>query len=659
MPLRRNVKSISMILPVALLIAGMWLVPLYIFDSDFSKFPGDLGDGRFNNYVLEHGHQFITGDVADYWDAPFMHPQKNVVAFSDNLLGTVPIYSAFRVVGFSRETAYQYWFLSLFILNFVCCYFALFRWSENLVLSSVGAYIFAFSIVFVAQSNHAQVFPRFMIPLVFYWSWKYLKQKELKYFLFTTLGIVYQLYCGMYLGLVLIYCLFFLWTAHLLVYRDWSFFTQFKNIRLSTYHVLIILIGAALLLPLVQPYLDISSELYPLTYDQIEPSIPTLRSYFFTSTASTAWSSLSQHGITTMEHWWHHFLFPGAIPWLAMLLIPGVLLSRKTGNEERRFIRFIVLAFVLSVIFCIRINGFSLYQYVFELPGYSSMRSMNRIVTAQIMFLVIVVVFVFHQLSRNHKIMKWMVFGLPVLVVCDNLITPEEVMRYDVNESRQQIDSIKRTITDQYDGRHKAIAFIPFSNCENQLVMNINVMFAAQELHLPCVNAYTGYYPNPYIDFAVRASKVSLHKWCQSNQIDTSTIRIIHTGREEMSNQPVYVKSANNRYLSVQSNLFLFAIDSTTLPPQPFTLIMYDNHECAILSPDHHFLSAEPGGNNVTSTRTTVGPWETFTLIESENNQVAFKAANNKFLTVVSATGQVFVTADSIGENEKFFLKFR
>ncbi len=659
MPLKSNRKSLSLLLPLAMLVVGLYLVPLNIFDSDFSKFPGDFGDGRFNNYILEHGHQFISGEVEEYWDAEFMYPHKNVIAFSDNLLGTVPVYSVFRFLGYDRESAYQCWFLALFVLNFVFCYLALFKWSGNLVLASVGAYIFAFSLIFVAQSNHVQVFPRFMIPMVFYWCWKYLTQKELKYFAFTAMGIVYQLYCGMYLGLLLIYCLFFLWMAYLLVYRDKSFFKQFKNIRHSVYHLLIILISATFLVPLFQPYLDISSELYPLTFEQIEPSIPTLRSYFFTSTSSGVWNSLSQHGITTIEHWWHHFLFPGAIPWMAILLIPVVLLSRSTDSEEKRFVRFIGVAFILSVIFCIRIHGFSLYQYVFELPGYASMRSMNRIATAQIMFFVIIVVFVFHQLSRNHRIMKWLVYGLPLLVIGDNLVTPEEVMRYDLNESRQQIDSVKQIITQQYEGKRPAIAFIQYSNCEDHTVMNLNVMLATQELHLPCVNAYTGYLPNPYIDFAVRGSKESLYKWCKANQTDSASIQIIHTGRTEERNQPVYLKSGQNGYLDVQSMIFLFATGSFDTPATPFTLITYDNDECAILSPDRHFLSAELAANNdVTSTRTTVGDWETFTLIKLDSNRVAFKAANNKFLTVNKDTRQMFVTADSIGVNEQFILEF-
>src|SRR6185295_11716620 len=94
------VKKIpSFTLPLIFLLAGLYFVPIKIFGPGFSKIPGDLGDARFNNYILEHGHKYLTGKVDRYWDAPFMYPYKNVIALSDNLLGTVPVYSAFRMMG--------------------------------------------------------------------------------------------------------------------------------------------------------------------------------------------------------------------------------------------------------------------------------------------------------------------------------------------------------------------------------------------------------------------------------------------------------------------------------------------------------------------------------------------------------------------------------
>ena len=107
------------VIPFLLLLVGLYFMPIAVFESNLSKMPGDLGDTRFNNYILEHGHKYLTGKIDNYWDAPFLYPYKNVTALSDNLLGTLPIYSFFRGIGADRETAFQFWLLTLFTLNFI------------------------------------------------------------------------------------------------------------------------------------------------------------------------------------------------------------------------------------------------------------------------------------------------------------------------------------------------------------------------------------------------------------------------------------------------------------------------------------------------------------------------------------------------------------
>ena len=158
-------------IPIALLLIGIYLVPVKIFEPNMSKIMGDMGDARFNNYILEHGYKYLHGEVKNYWDAPMMYPFKNVIAFSDNLLGTMPIYSFFRSIGNDRETSFQYWIIWLFALNFILCYFALKKWTQNNIISATAAYVFAFGIYNIGHFEHVQVFPKFIAPFVLYWFW--------------------------------------------------------------------------------------------------------------------------------------------------------------------------------------------------------------------------------------------------------------------------------------------------------------------------------------------------------------------------------------------------------------------------------------------------------------------------------------------------------
>ena len=149
-------------------------MPLGLFGPDRALIPGDLGDARFNNYILEHFHRFITGRTAAYWDAPFMYPWKNVIALSDNLLGTAPVYSAFRSMGLSREGAYQAWILAMFALNYWCCTIALRKWGGNWVLAACAGFIFAFGIHNIGQINNLQTLPKFVAPLTLLFFWRHL-----------------------------------------------------------------------------------------------------------------------------------------------------------------------------------------------------------------------------------------------------------------------------------------------------------------------------------------------------------------------------------------------------------------------------------------------------------------------------------------------------
>src|SRR5690606_15956083 len=119
----------------------------------------------------------------------------------------------------------------LFSLNFIFCYWALYKWSGDVIISTVSAYIFAFGIYNIGHFEHIQVFPKFIAPFVVLWFWKYLKEKNIKYLLFTCLGLVFQFYCGMYLGFFLLYGLIFFLISYLLVYRDYTIFTQLKQLK--------------------------------------------------------------------------------------------------------------------------------------------------------------------------------------------------------------------------------------------------------------------------------------------------------------------------------------------------------------------------------------------------------------------------------------------
>ncbi len=667
MQLKLYKRLIPFILPFLLLLVGLYLVPIKIFDAGFSKMPGDLGDTRFNNYILEHGHKVLTGKTDKYWDAPFMYPYKNVIALSDNLLGTVPVYSVFRMSGMDRDTAFQYWILVMFALNFICCFYALNKWSKNVILASVGAYIFAFSLYNVGQIGHAQIFPKFMVPLIFYWCWKYLTERQVKYFLLTALALVYQFYCGIYLGFFSVYILLFLIIAYFVTFKDWAFFHQFKKLKTTGYHLAIIVFAGFLLIPLMKPYLDVAHTLGMRKFENTVSSIPRLESYFFPPYATYFWGYLYEQSAYAFQDWWDHVLFIGFLPWIGILFIPFVLSSKENELSKRKLIACLSLALFLSFIFCLNLGEFTLYRIIFEIPGFSSMRAINRVINTEIIFFVVIFVFVFNELSKSNRVIKWVVMSFPLLVVMDNMIYPDRIQRFDKLESQAKIEEIKKNISSQYNAEYAAFAYLPIlppvlnegEDLHRKIIEgHINVMLAAQELNLTCVNAYTGSYPGNYMPFFDHKDDVTLKNWFEFNNANIKTVQFINDiGKKEKSRAYVSLQATNNKFACAEENHGIIVNRDKPAAWEIFSIIRFENGDCVVRAyTGKYFCCDLYKDNSIEASREKPDTWETFSVTDLDSNYVAFKAVNGKYLSLDEKSQRLFAKGETIGKNEKFKL---
>jgi hypothetical protein len=527
-------KYFQVLIPLALLLTGLYLVPVKIMDTGFTKIIGDLGDARFNNYILEHGHKFLHGEIRNFWNAPMMYPYKNVIAFSDNLLGTMPIYSVFRDLGCDRETAFQCWVLSLFTLNFIFCFITLKKWCGNSIIAATAAYIFAFGIYNTGHFQHIQVLPKFIAPLVVYWSWKFFTTKDIKYFLYSNLGLVFQFYCGIYLGFFLLYALLFLTIAYFIIYLDIKFFNLFLSWKFLLKFLLIILLSAVLLYWLMHPYYEIIKFTDILLFEDIFSSIPKPVSYFFSHTAASNWHILSGHSQFAFPLWWSHFHFVGALPFLGIILVFILFFINKVEIQQKKFLVFLLLVLFLNIIFCLNINGFTLYKYIYLIPGFSSMRSLDRIMNIQIIFFILIFTFAMNEALKINTKMKYLVYLLPLLVIIDNKINVTEIKRFDKAYDQSIIKEIESNISRQYNHKYKSIAYLPLitkpaepEKHTKTIQLNISAILAAQSLNIPIVNGYSGHYPDKFMAFFDQMDTVSLKTWCDFNKCNINEIQCI------------------------------------------------------------------------------------------------------------------------------------
>ena len=162
----------SFILLAVSFLFGIWQIVLVPLGPHLTMLPGDLGDTRLNNFLLEHFFRWVSGFEKSFWNADFFYPYPYTIAFSDNFLGSGFFYAMFRWIGFDRETAFQGWYIWGFFLNYVSAAFVLSRLKFTPLSVAVGAFFFTFGLPVLAKEGHAQLLYRFGVPLACLSFWQ-------------------------------------------------------------------------------------------------------------------------------------------------------------------------------------------------------------------------------------------------------------------------------------------------------------------------------------------------------------------------------------------------------------------------------------------------------------------------------------------------------
>lgn len=636
---------------------GLWSFPLALFGPDRALVPGDLGDARFNNYILEHFHQYASGEVASYWDAPFMYPYKNVIALSDNLLGTAPLYSLFRHAGFNRETAFQFWILAMFALNYCCAFLALNAWSRRPLLAAGGAFIFAFGIHMITHLHHAQVFPRFMVPVAFWFCWQWLQSGRPQHLMAACGAVVFQFYCGIYLGFMLVYALLFLVLAYAFVFRAELWTRRWRAWRPYASIALVLVLAGVALFPLMWPYIRISATTGMRAFAEIIDTLPRPASYFFTHPAALAWHDLSAHSKEAFPNWWNHFHFMGAVPWVALVLLPFLAWRKHFDEVERRKLLVVGLALLLSTLFCLRIGDLTLYKLVFKLPGFAAMRAMDRILAVQTMYFALVPVIVFAHVGRRdwHRLVLAIV--LVAVIVVENKVDPKMTKGYDKYTSRSMVDRVALDMARQVTQGTKAVAYAPVRSAmgpheehDRTITMHLTAMLAGQQVGIPVVNAYTGSYPGNYMDFWNRLDQPTLDAWCAYNANPSADILLVNNVHQPiLTTDTVHLIAANGAYVCLNTMEGDHAIADRPEPLhwETFTRIRISPNHVAFMAHNDRFLSAALHKDGVlAATSDRMGDMAVFKQVDLADGHVALLADNGKYVEWDSTSNRLYARAE-------------
>jgi hypothetical protein len=501
--LRRVIDQAPILL---LLILGIWLVILRPLGPHLALFPGDLGDARFNNYILEHFFRWVTGLTRDYWNAPFFFPFQQTISFSDNLLGSAPFYVLFRWAGLDKASAFQVWYILGFLLNYTAACYVLWRVKLKPLAIGIGAFFFTFGLPLLAQENHAQLIYRFCIPLACFSLWQFYQAPRLRTLIFLGVWLVWQFYLSIYMGIFLFFLLAVLfvllplfdlsqtflqrlaiWPQRLI--KSWS--KAYPNGRILAVTTLAVLFIS--FLTLIQPYYR-SSRVYGFSrsWSEVFTLLPRIQSYLLADN-SQLWSSMSSI-FPTMPLRWEHQLFPGLA--VVVLLLAGIIGRFHTKNLRLAWLHF--GAGLVLVALTLEVHGFSLYQLVWHLPGMDSIRAVTRIMLVIMWPLSLFIAWATDGFIQRFTLQfQWMQVAFYLVA---GLMVAESVLythsTYSKADAQYRLDDLRQLIPPIVPAN--PVLFVAENPQEPFWATEIDAMLLSQELGWSTMNGYSGNNPPGY-----------------------------------------------------------------------------------------------------------------------------------------------------------------
>ncbi len=476
------------LLPLGLCLLGLLLAHYPMLLSGFERVQTDRFDTRLNNFILEHGYRWLRGDPAhrDFWSPGVFFPAPNTFAYSEILVGVGPFYWVWRWLGLPPDTSFQFWMLTLGVLNFASAYLVL-RHGVRLhpLAAAAGAFLFAFGSPRLAHLIRQQLLAQFYAPLAVYFlalafqshldpqrpAWT-----RLWIFLFSAC-VVAQFYACYYLGwfLALGLGVALLWALALREYRE-------VLVSFARAHLLALTVVAAAsgltLYPMALHYLQARWEVPKRHYMDVLFSMPSWPSWLYMGTQSWCYG------------WTDGFFDVGTVlrsePIGIGLLTTVAAAFGLWRERERPTVRLAILVTLTILAYTIVLANereLCRAQFLF-VPGAYAVRACHRVVFIILLPAALGVGFVVQHLLRRQRI------GL--LLACLALGVLEQG-RWIPSYSKQQARAEDGALARQIDPTANAFFLTPTQGKTDRY--HVDALWVYLETGIPTINGHSGNQP--------------------------------------------------------------------------------------------------------------------------------------------------------------------
>lgn len=464
------------------LILSLFFCHSPIFLSLFKLIQTDPGDTRFNNYILEHIHQYIIGNVKSFSSPEFYFPHKNNLYLSDPLIFFYPFYGIFRFFGFEYDTSFQLFMILSTFLNYFLCFYLFQKLDKTKsFFNCFGSFLFSSANMRVAQIGHQQLLQNFYILLFFlfiffiYKNYKENPKKTRFYFFLLSISLIFQLYSAFYNFYSLSLYLFFTFIFLFLIKTKEIFFILKK-------YLVSILLSLLIFFILAFPYFKktntILKEVGKRNLKEVQKMLPQLKSYFFMGNENLLFGKLNENKFFNSLQMKHEQRISFGY-FSTILLIFSFIFLRKNFLITLNF--YIILTFFLLTLYIP--PNISLWNVIYKtIPGAFAIRAVTRF------NLLLLLPFSFTITLFLKKINKYLALLFCLIIVFEQ---KTKTPAYDKFSVRKDVEALSVL------AKEKKIPFYysPLFGNDYFWKYQMDAQWASLLSRVPTINGYSGNQP--------------------------------------------------------------------------------------------------------------------------------------------------------------------
>jgi hypothetical protein len=530
------------------------------FASGFDLFPGPRGDTRLCAYLIEHWYQYISGH-ADLRSPAMFYPVKSTLGFSDVFLIYAPGYSLLRFLGYDLFTALAFIVIFFCFLNFLACYFLLKHLLKFGVLaSSAGALFFAFNNPRLAQADHLQLLPLFLIcavvGLIVFFFLNHARLTETKAFVVLSLaGIALdvQLLSSFYLGWFLCFVSILFIGATLLFPSTRLFILKALQLHTKAVAASVVVLIAGFL-----PFIWIYWPAFRSTgwYGLLPEYIPELKSFLLMDNNNYIWGKITERILADGSGPdWGRRIGIGLIPSMAWgvasayslwLIVKEAAKTQPADNSKgnaggRRlgylFLALMVLATDLFLVLGLQFRGHTLWKLVYlVVPGAGAIRAIARYVIVLALPLAIAFSFMvqlgIEAIAQRQKAFTRVslatVLFLVVTLGLFEQLNSGEGQYYSISAENARIDRLAAKLPDDCSAFYVTSPSGAISRDFGEQDPMHDAMLISLKRHVPTLNGRSGKYPRGWSLRKINATDYEelVRQWIQQYQISGHICRL-------------------------------------------------------------------------------------------------------------------------------------